>query len=277
MDLTKVSGKLRQLFCGAPRLWVPFLWGWLVNRRRRVRPCVFPGAAQIVIVPFHDYYESYQFFAETISGRREIAAFTSALKRDDVIFDIGGFRGAYTMAAKARFPEVAIHVFEPVRANANRIREVVELNHFNDIEVHETAVAAGVSIRGSIDPRDGMLRNAVDANTPSVDVPACSLDSLTASGGAAPTIIKLDVDGFELEVLRGAETCLRRYRPRIWIELHPEFLKAKGVPVMEVTDLLAALGYRVTGFSDAEGPDRHIAYHVWAVHPEGCGAGGANP
>jgi FkbM family methyltransferase len=268
MELKKIGGKLRQ-FCGtAPRLWLPFIRGWLFDRQTSVRRCSFPRAHQLISVPKQDYYESYQYFCETYQGRCEIEAFTVTLKESDVMFDIGGFRGAYSMAAKARFPNLPVYIFEPVTANAIRIQRIIELNQFSQILVKEVAVGEGDSIRGLIDSRDGMLRNTSDSISPCVDIPSCPLDWFVGKSGADPTVIKIDVDGFELQVLKGAEQLLRRSHPRLWIELHPGLLEAKDSSAAIVVAFLESVGYSINISFDANLPYRHLAYHIWAVRKE---------
>jgi len=55
-------------------------------------------------------------------------------------------------------------------------------------------------------------------------VPVRTLDSEVKELGLVPTIIKIDVEGWELEVLKGAENILARYRPLLFLSLHPEAL-----------------------------------------------------
>jgi len=52
------------------------------------------------------------------------------------------------------------------------------------------------------------------------DLPKMKIDDLDI----VPTAITLDVEGSEFEVLKGAEETLRKYQPKIWLSLHPEFL-----------------------------------------------------
>lgn len=63
-------------------------------------------------------------------------------------------------------------------------------------------------------------------------------------GFKPPTIISLDVEGSEFEVLRGAEQTLRKYHPKIWLSLHPEFLHEQyGEWGAELRRWIMDLGY----------------------------------
>jgi hypothetical protein len=71
-------------------------------------------------------------------------------------------------------------------------------------------------------------------------------------------VLKIDVEGAELEVLRGAKDTLTRHRPVLIIELEEELLATMGTSSSEVHDLLATYSYRSDGvFDDAN--NRFIA------------------
>lgn len=56
-------------------------------------------------------------------------------------------------------------------------------------------------------------------------IPTVTIDRLVEWGGlAVPDMITMDVEGAEWEVLRGGEKTLRKYLPRIYLSLHPEFM-----------------------------------------------------
>lgn len=56
------------------------------------------------------------------------------------------------------------------------------------------------------------------------EIPQVKIDTLVDQTAIVPTIISLDVEGSEWEVLRGAEKTLREYHPTIFLSLHPEFM-----------------------------------------------------
>jgi FkbM family methyltransferase len=77
--------------------------------------------------------------------------------------------------------------------------------------------------------------------------------------------IKLDVDGFECEVLEGGQECLEKFRPTILMELAPYCLRERGASLERLVDLLACRGYRFAKLNGEELPidarklDRKIA------------------
>jgi FkbM family methyltransferase len=70
-----------------------------------------------------------------------------------------------------------------------------------------------------------------------------TLDTLVEELGVRPDLIKMDVEGFEFEVTRGAENVLRNVHPALLIEVHPPQLKLSGSCDQALFDLLRSEGY----------------------------------
>ena len=56
-------------------------------------------------------------------------------------------------------------------------------------------------------------------------LPIVKIDDVASHAKKGPTAICIDVEGAELEVLKGAENTLAVYKPKIWLSIHPAFLK----------------------------------------------------
>ena len=90
-----------------------------------------------------------------------------------------------------------------------------------------------------------------------------SVDAHIAETGVHPSILKIDVEGFEANVLEGAQTCLASDRPRIWLELHPAQLAAQSHRWEDLLEQLRTVGYRVSIFPDFDLPTRELGFHAW--------------
>ena len=71
-----------------------------------------------------------------------------------------------------------------------------------------------------------------------------TIDSLVRATKRPPDAITVDVEGFEMAVMRGAEKTLRKHRPLVWISVHPDLMERAGWPdVQELFDFMTEMGY----------------------------------
>ncbi|HVN59911.1 MAG TPA: FkbM family methyltransferase [Gaiellaceae bacterium] len=158
----------------------------------------------------------------------------------DVVYDVGAHIGFFSVCA-ARLGAV-VYAFEPVPVNAARLRDNVSLN---DFEIHVVEAAAWES-SGSV----GLVAGDSDFEaraTAGTGTPSVSLDEF-AEREPEPSLIKLDVEGAEAYVLRGARRLLASARPVLVCEIHGEDTRD------DVEELLA--GYSL---EELEGPTRIVA------------------
>ena len=191
--------------------------------------------------------------------------FLNQLRPVEALYDIGGFRGAYAAMAKTKLPaNTAVHVFEPMPKNFAAIERIGKMNGFENFTPQALAVGDGTVVAGFVNEQDAMLRlGDRQASSAGTTFAAVSLDDYVARGNPVPTVVKIDVDGFELRVLRGGSQCLQRHRPRLWLEMHPGYLQAQGLSDQDVLAMLRGFGYAVSFFDDHDSPDSRLSYHVW--------------
>lgn len=148
-------------------------------------------------------------------------------------WDIGAHVGFFSLLLSRRCRRVI--AVEPEPENADRLRRNVELNGAA-VDVVEAAVGAAPGVTWLF--RAGRESHAgVQERFDAVAVQLTTLDELAVLFGF-PDVIKLDVEGAELEALRGGGTVLDR-RPIVFVEVHSQSLDD------EVTRLLVAHGYVV--------------------------------
>lgn len=165
----------------------------------------------------------------------------------DVVVDAGANYGAITARmARLAGPSGRVHAFEPDASNHASIERLTRSARTAPVTVH----GAGLSDRAGsmalhIPLLEGRRRSALASLTPPdgpherLDVPLVRLDDALAAESRRIAFLKIDVEGHELPVLRGAPERLARDRPAVLVEIEHRL----GSSVEEVAGLLAEHGY----------------------------------
>ena len=172
----------------------------------------------------------------------------ASLQPGDVFVDVGAHIGLYTVAAARRVgPTGKVHAFEADPTTVRSLAAHARMNGVDDIvRVHPLAVG----------DHTGTIPYDARGNSQSAVVPADGLGetyvALTTLDGAlrgvAVSVIKIDVEGYELQVLRGAGGLLAdtvRAPRAIYVEMHPYAWPGHGVAFEDVRDLLESFDYRL--------------------------------
>ncbi len=164
-------------------------------------------------------------------------ALAELVREGDVVCDIGAHMGYFTaIAALGAGPTGRVHAFEPRPLNYELLLRHVRLNRLDNVRPVRAAVGEA-SGSGRFESRVGTGTGHL---SPDGDLPVrvVALDDLHRSGELPRVdVLKVDVEGGELGVLRGAATILERQRPRLVLATH-------GPTHEPCLQLLAELGYR---------------------------------
>ena len=144
----------------------------------------------------------------------DMAFVAHLLRADEVFADVGANIGAYSLVAAACASARCV-AFEPTQLAYRYLAENVSLNHLQQrIELQQCAVGAEA---GSIRLTAGMgeVNHVLEAGETgeSVEVPMVTLDGFFG-GRTPPTLIKIDVEGFESAVVEGAVRLIGSHAPR---------------------------------------------------------------
>jgi FkbM family methyltransferase len=134
--------------------------------------------------------------------------------RGATVIDVGANVGHYVLMISHYGESPQIIAIEPEPSNLVELRQNLSQNSLHNVSVIEAAAAAQ---SGTVMLKLG-LNARINGEAGDINVPAISLDSL---GLGSVGFIKIDVEGFELSVLRGAVNILRDHRPNLFIEVHP--------------------------------------------------------
>lgn len=168
------------------------------------------------------------------------------LREDDLFIDVGANVGAYSLLA-AGVNKCKTLAIEPIPFTYEKLIKNINLNALNmKVECLNAGLGSKEGILNfSLTPFSDMnhVANSTDVtDTQKVSVKCFPLDSLILSKGT-PSLIKIDVEGYEMEVLKGASTCLQDMRCNaIIIEINGSGIKF-GFQDEQVFTLLSSFGF----------------------------------
>ena len=207
----------------------------------------------------------FELYARLSEFQREMEEFVALCRPSMTLWDVGAHFGLFTLAA-ARFggPQATVIAFEPSDVAADILAANVRLAGAHArVRIRREAVGADDGLARLLTTGAGGEHMVVPADTARTDalrIPQRTLDSLLMEGAAAPTHLKIDVEGSEDSVLRGARRLLAEHQPIVFLELHAEMLRRSGRKPDQVLELLSAVGYddwreqsRPVGFGDLDG------------------------
>lgn len=193
-----------------------------------------------------------------------------ALRREltpgQTFFDVGANAGFFTLvAARLVGDQGKCVAFDPLPGNIESIREQVELNALSQCVVVADAVSACAGRATFSFASDGDSQGHLGASRrpgeQAIEVKVTTLDLAMARHGA-PHYVKLDVEGAEAQVLKGAARVLSVARPGWLIELHgPECARV-------VKEILSAHGYAFFDLNGRELPTEPELPHHFLAKPK---------
>ncbi len=187
-------------------------------------------------------------------------------------WDVGANFGYYSWLLKSAAPELEIVLVEPLPINARLIHDTVRRNRFSNVELIEAA-ASNKPGSGTLyaDMLAGLTSSLIKGETfeqhhfgiasKAIDVSLTSIDALRRERSPVD-FIKIDVEGHEAAVLRGAKETIELDQPVLFIECsHPDHgclapLESSGYVIVDADRMsldCSQLSYNFFCF-----PNRHV-------------------
>lgn len=203
-----------------------------------------PGDRLVCHFPEGESVRLAAAFRQVTWNAEEYRAFKSDIAAGDTVLDVGANLGAYTVlfgqwvGLKGR-----VFAFEPAPESRRGLERHVALNGLQDrIVVRPEAVAEGegiVRFRAAGPQGDNRIireSSAMDAAHDRIDVPTTSIDAFCRDRNLRPQFIKVDVEGAELDVLRGARATIAAAGTSLslYVEVHPHVWPAFGTSRTEI-------------------------------------------
>jgi FkbM family methyltransferase len=198
-----------------------------------------------------------------------------------VVYDVGAFEGILTMFFSRTASQVIS--YEPNPQSRERLQTNIRLNRITKVQVRPVALSDAPGrnklvfdplMPGAATSADlvaGQIKHG-SQNFIELDVLVMRLDDdVIESSLAPPDLIKIDVEGLEQSVLRGAQRTLTEHRPALYIELHGADDSDKRAIARGVVDLLWGWGYRdIFDVENAIGVRPETVQrpsHIFCLHP----------
>jgi FkbM family methyltransferase len=188
-----------------------------------------------------------------LSGRYELPvqeALSEMLKPGDVFYDVGANFGFFSLlAGRLVGSDGVVYAFEPVRENAAMIERNARLNQMHNITVFEVALSdrtgrselllanypGGAALKSAGPPPD--FAGSLEVKTSTID------DFVGLRRGRPPDVVKIDVEGAELDVLHGMVNTLKETSGKLIIEVDDADRQRCEKKLNACRDFLGNLGY----------------------------------
>lgn len=172
------------------------------------------------------------------------------IKKNDIIIDIGTNIGQTAMTfAKLGGENAQILGFEPDPVNYSKATTNLQLNSFKNIQYFNIGIGSKTEELNlkinSVSNRGG---NRIDKSNGSDSFPikVDTLDNIIQSLQIKNVhLIKIDIEGFEFEALKGATETIRKHKPVLYIEIDDDNLKDQGSSAKEVIGFIQTFNYKI--------------------------------
>lgn len=175
------------------------------------------------------------------------------------IVDVGANLGWYTCIG-AVLSEGTVWSLEMDPENVQRLRKNVQLNDADNVEIIHAAADEEkgiVSYERSSGAAEFKIEQEKGASHGTVDVEATTVDHVLMPAEEVD-LMKIDVEGAELRVLRGAVRTLEAMKPKIIVEVHPFRLFDQGGSIEELIEILTERGYALYEVASPESSERNV-------------------
>jgi FkbM family methyltransferase len=249
--------KFREILRGVtpPFIWCLFSAVWpkksttrnpdenTIDLRKNIRLRIHPESR----IPFEYFRSTDQAMVEELDQFLQLATGRATL------LDIGALHGLFSLAFTANHPSRQALAVEASPIAFAKLLYNIHANPSCRINAEEVALSDHCGKLSMVYEWEHAVANPIEAGR-SLSVPATTGNELCARKNFTPDVIKIDVEGYELSVLRGLSTILENHKPLIFIEVHPSRLRSQGLAANEVYELLARHGYSLHPDSQGDTP-----------------------
>lgn len=203
----------------------------------------------IVVQVRRSAVHAFAYFKEDLSMRAELDAFIEHSKGKEVFFDIGALYGIFSITFLKHNTTSKAIAFEPSPLCKPYLLAHKKYNKLVNWTLAYKAVGnENKKVQMHFDWHHLIINshNTIVEHGQNVAIEMTTIDSYVAHTTTVPDIMKIDVEGFEYQVLQGAMDTLITHHPTIFLELHGNWIQQFGHTHLDVINLLLSLNYRIT-------------------------------
>lgn len=145
------------------------------------------------------------------------------LSEDFYMLDIGANTGYYGILASYLFPKSNVYSFEPIKKHCDIINESVKINNIKNLHINQIALGDKEEVNVDIynaGSGTSLIKGFTKSDEGITKVNIQTLDSLSDNNQINKIdFIKIDVEGFELQVLKGGEKTINKNKPVLFVEI----------------------------------------------------------
>ncbi len=201
------------------------------------------------IVRFHpETGETFRVHHANPLFREELDEFIASCTPGMTLIDVGAHYGVFTLAAlHYGGPDARVIAVDPSPAAQALLATNLDLNgvasRVTRLETALGASSASIRVLNAGGGRQHQMVRAPEGRTDATEVKTRTLDEVARESRRRITHLKIDVEGFEQQVLEGATHVLSEHRPLLTLEVHPALLAHLGASGQAVIDLVQHFGY----------------------------------
>jgi FkbM family methyltransferase len=226
-----------------PRGWAPLLrMAARANPRLRAYPALLSNGDRMTLDLSQTMCLGYFFDGGVPHNQGLSRVMERVLEPGAVYVDVGANIGYFArIGSRLVGPAGRVHAFEPLPSALPLLR--ANAAAYDNVTVHPVAVGAA---EGEIDFYVQAMGDTSSADpdpaAERIRVPVATLDTALA-GTPRLDLLKIDVEGYELEVLQGARELIRTHLPLVYFEFLVHYNQGRGLSLADYKALLEPLGY----------------------------------
>lgn len=189
--------------------------------------------------------------------RKYMEIFCQKIKEGDVVVDVGAYIGVFSLLASERVGNKGcVYAFEPVPRNYERLMRNLKVNQVKNVKAYNLGLSDKNETLSFSVPRENPaesslagswteLTKGIKLNKDMIKAKLIPFDQFCEDEGLNEVnIVKIDVDGAELKVLKGMRNVLTNSECELFVEITPPLIQQLGGTVMELVELLRECGFK---------------------------------